>query len=51
MLKGYQILHNFVRLHEALDGRTPTGLAGIKVAGENKCITLNQNATNAQNAN
>lgn len=40
ILKGYQIYHNFIRPHEALDGRTPADLAGIKVMGENKWETL-----------
>jgi putative transposase len=36
ILKGYQIYHNFIRPHEALDGRTPADLAGIHVQGKNK---------------
>jgi transposase-like protein len=44
ILKGYQIFHNFVRPHEALDGETPADRCGIKVGGENKWITLIQNA-------
>jgi hypothetical protein len=44
ILKGYQIFHNFVRPHEALNGKTPAELAGIKVEGENKWLTLIQNA-------
>ncbi len=44
ILKGLQIYHNFVRPHEALDGQTPADRAGIKVEGENKWITLIQNA-------
>jgi transposase-like protein len=47
VLKGYQIYHNFIRPHEALDGRTPADLAGIKVKGENKWLTLIQNASKA----
>lgn len=45
VLTGYQIFHNYVRPHEALDGRTPADLAGIKVEGENKWLTLIQNAS------
>jgi len=45
ILDGYQIFHNYVRPHEALDGRTPSELAGIKVEGENKWFTLIQNAS------
>ena len=36
ILKGMQIYHNYVRPHEALNGRTPSDAAGIKVEGENK---------------
>jgi len=45
ILTGYQIYHNYVRPHEALDGRTPAELCGIKVEGKNKWITLIQNAS------
>jgi transposase-like protein/predicted nucleic acid-binding Zn finger protein len=44
ILSGMQIYHNYVRSHEALDGRTPSEAAGIKVEGENKWLTLIQNA-------
>jgi hypothetical protein len=45
ILSGMQIYHNYVRPHEALDGRTPSEAAGIKVEGDNKWITLIQNAS------
>lgn len=45
ILKGYQIYHNFIRGHEGLDGKTPAEACGIKVEGENKWITLIQNAS------
>jgi len=45
ILDGYQIFHNYVRPHMALDGETPADRAGIKVEGENKWITLIQNAS------
>ncbi len=45
ILKGYQILHNFVRPHEALGGKTPAEACGIKVEGEDKWLTLIQNAS------
>jgi hypothetical protein len=44
ILSGMQIFHNYIRPHEALDGKTPSEVAGIKVDGENKWITLIQNA-------
>ena len=45
ILKGYQIFHNYVRPHEALDGKTPADACGIKVEGKNKWMTLIQNAS------
>ncbi len=44
ILKGMQIFHNYVRPHMALEGKTPAEAAGIKVEGENKWLTLIQNA-------
>ncbi|MGP8124552.1 MAG: IS6 family transposase [Nitrososphaerales archaeon] len=48
ILKGLQIYHNFVRPHEALDGATPAEKAGITVKGEDKWLTLIQNASVAK---
>jgi transposase-like protein len=48
ILKGYQIYHNFIRPHEGLNSRTPADLAGIKVKGQNKWLTLIQNASLAE---
>ena len=45
ILSGYQIYHNYVRPHEALDGKTPAEACGIKVEGNNKWLTLIENAS------
>ena len=45
ILDGYQIFHNYLRGHQALDGKTPAEVAGIEIKGENKWVTLIQNAT------
>ncbi|MFI5448932.1 MAG: hypothetical protein ACHQ03_04085 [Candidatus Bathyarchaeia archaeon] len=45
IITGYQIYHNFVRPHMGLEGMTPAELAGIKVEGANKWLTLIQNAS------
>jgi hypothetical protein len=45
VISGYQIYHNYVRPHEALNGRTPSEAAGIKIEGKNKWLTLIQNAS------
>jgi transposase-like protein len=44
ILTGYQIYHNYVRPHEALEGKTPAEACGIKVEGKDKWLTLIQNA-------
>jgi transposase-like protein len=46
ILEGYQIFHNYIRPHMALNGKTPADKAGIEVKGENKWLTLMQNASN-----
>lgn len=48
ILKGYRIYHNFIRPYEGLDGDTLADRAGIRVRGENKRITLIQNASVAK---
>ena len=45
ILKGYQIYHNFIRPHKGLNGQTPAERAGIKFEGENKWLTIIQNAS------
>lgn len=48
ILTGLQIYHNYVRSHMGLNGKTPADLAGIQVEGENKWLTLIQNASRSQ---
>lgn len=45
ILTGYQLFHNYIRPHMSLDGLTPADKVGIKIEGENKWITLIQNAS------
>lgn len=45
ILAGMRIFHNYIRPHQALKGKTPAEAAGIKVNGENKWITIIQNAS------
>jgi transposase-like protein len=45
ILSGYQIFHNYIRPHEALDGKTPSEACGVQVNGKNKWLTLIQNAS------
>jgi hypothetical protein len=45
ILAGMQIYHNYVRPHMALKGKTPSENAGITFEGENKWLTIIQNAS------
>ena len=48
LIKGLQIYHNYIRPHEALEGKTPAQACGIKVEGKDKWMTLIQNASHAK---
>ena len=45
MFDGYQLFHNYLRSHMALDGKTPAEKCGIRIEGDNKWLTLIQNAS------
>ncbi len=47
-LKGYQMYHNYFRPHEGLVGKTPAEIAGIRIEGGNKYVTVIQNAKSSQ---
>jgi putative transposase len=51
ILKGLQIYHNFIKEHEGLGGKTPAEAAGITVEGQNKWMTIIQNAKHLQSVN
>jgi transposase-like protein len=51
ILTGMQIFHNYLRPNQGIDNRTPSELAGIEVRGENKWITLIQNAAHPTKGN
>lgn len=44
ILPDYQLYHNYFREHEGLEGKTPAEAAGIKIEGNNKWVTVIQNA-------
>jgi len=48
ILTGMQIFHNYLRPNQGIGNHTPSELAGIQVNGENKWITLIQNASRRQ---
>ena len=45
ILAGYQLFHNYIRPHKALDNRTPADAAGIRIKGKDKWMTIIQNAS------
>lgn len=47
-LYGYLIIHNYIREHEGLKGKTPAEVCGITIEGKNKWMTLIQNASKAR---
>jgi hypothetical protein len=51
ILKGYQIFHNYIRPHEGLNGKTPSEVCGVEVKGENKWMTIIQNASHPTKSN
>lgn len=48
VLKGYQLYHNYFRTHEGLNGQTPAEAAGIQIQGENRWVTVIQNASKSK---
>lgn len=38
-------VRDYIRPHMSLDGKTPSEMAGIKIEGDNKWVTLIQNAS------
>ena len=45
IIDGYQLYHNYVRPHMSLEGKMPAEVCGIEVKGNNKWLTLIQNAS------
>jgi putative transposase len=50
IIQGYQLYHNYLRPHEALNGKTPSEACDITIQGKNKWITLIQNASKGKQA-
>ncbi len=44
IFEGCQMYHNYFRPHMSLKGKTPAEVCGIEIKGENKWITVIQNA-------
>jgi hypothetical protein len=46
IIEGQRMYYNHIRPHQGLNGKTPAEAAGIGTEGENKWLTLIQNASN-----
>jgi transposase-like protein len=44
IIDGYQLYHNYIREHMALNGKTPADKAGIIIEGNNKWKTIIENS-------
>jgi len=51
IIEGHRLYYNFIKPHEALDGRTPSEEAGITIEGKDKWITLMHKAVQYQKTN
>jgi hypothetical protein len=40
IVEGHRLYYNFIKPHEALNGRTPSEEAGITIDGKDKWLTL-----------
>ncbi len=40
IVEGHRLYYNFIKPHEALNGMTPSEMAGITIEGENKWLSL-----------
>jgi hypothetical protein len=45
ILTGYQMLHNYMRPHMALNGKTPAEVCGIEIDGNDKWKTIIENTS------
>jgi len=45
LINGYQMYHNYLRPHMGLNGKTPSEMCGVIIEGDNKWLTLIQNAS------
>ena len=51
ILKGHYFYDNYFGEYEGLAGKTPAEIAEIKIEGQNKWITVIQNASKYQQLN
>jgi transposase-like protein len=51
IVEGHRLYYNFIKPHQALDGRTPSEEAGITIEGKDKWLTLMRTAVQYQKKN
>ncbi len=51
IIEGHRLYYNFIKPHEALNGKTPSEEAGITIEGEDKWLTLMKKSIQYQKAN
>lgn len=44
IVEGHRLYYNFIKPHEALNGKTPSEEAGITIEGKDKWLTLMKTA-------
>ena len=50
IVEGHRLYYNFIKPHEALNGRTPSEEAGVTIEGDNKWLTLMKKSIQFKNA-
>jgi hypothetical protein len=50
IVEGHRLYYNFIKPHEALNGKTPSEEAGITIEGKDKWLTLIHKAVQYQKA-
>ena len=48
VVEGHRLFYNFIKPHEALDGKTPSEEAGIMIKESSKWLTLMRTAIKQQ---
>lgn len=51
LIEAMRIYHNYAKPHQALNGKTPAEVSGIKIDGENKLLSLIRNASDKTHTN
>jgi hypothetical protein len=51
IVEGHRLYYNFIKPHEALNGKTPSEEAGITIEGKDKWLTLIRKSVQYQKAN